>query len=68
MSDYSSKAHHNVGGDGFTIEAGGVLTLGLATITINASGRAIVAGLPTADPHVAGELWSNSGVLTISAG
>lgn len=25
-------------------------------------------GLPTADPHVVGELWNNSGVMTISAG
>ena len=24
--------------------------------------------LPTADPHVAGELWANSGVVTVSAG
>lgn len=28
----------------------------------------LVAGIPTADPHVAGQVWSNSGVLTISAG
>ena len=26
------------------------------------------AGLPTADPHVSGALWSNSGVITTSAG
>lgn len=25
-------------------------------------------GLPTADPHVAGALWTNSGVVTVSAG
>jgi hypothetical protein len=24
--------------------------------------------LPTADPHVAGRLWNNSGVVTVSAG
>lgn len=30
--------------------------------SINAS------ALPTADPHVAGRVWSNSGVLTVSAG
>jgi len=28
----------------------------------------ILASLPTADPTVAGQLWSNSGVLTVSAG
>lgn len=28
----------------------------------------IISGLPTSDPSVAGQLWSNSGVLTVSAG
>lgn len=28
----------------------------------------IFSGLPTADPLVAGQLWSNAGVLTVSAG
>jgi len=28
----------------------------------------IFTNLPTADPHVVGQLWSNSGVLTVSAG
>lgn len=27
-----------------------------------------LANLPTADPGVAGQLWSNSNVLTVSAG
>lgn len=26
------------------------------------------AALPTADPHVAGSLWADSGVVTVSAG
>lgn len=26
------------------------------------------AALPTADPHVVGQVWSNAGVLTVSAG
>ena len=26
------------------------------------------AALPTADPHVVGEVWRNAGVLTVSAG
>lgn len=25
-------------------------------------------GTPTADPHVAGQLWANAGVVTVSAG
>ena len=28
----------------------------------------IFSDLPTSDPSVAGQLWSNSGVLTVSAG
>lgn len=28
----------------------------------------VADSLPTADPQVAGQLWSNSGVLTVSAG
>jgi len=28
----------------------------------------ILSDLPTSDPAVAGQLWSNSGVLTVSAG
>lgn len=28
----------------------------------------ILSGLPTANPNVAGQIWSNAGVLTVSAG
>ena len=28
----------------------------------------IIKDLPTSDPTVAGQLWSNSGVVTVSAG
>lgn len=31
-------------------------------------GPLLIANCPTADPHVAGAVWSNSGVLTLSAG
>ena len=37
------------------------------TVTINGT-EIIISDLPTADPTVAGQLWSNSGVLTVSAG
>ena len=33
-----------------------------------ASGTVILSNLPVADPNVAGQIWSNSGVLTVSAG
>ena len=31
-------------------------------------GVVILSNLPTANPNVAGQIWSNSGVLTVSAG
>lgn len=37
------------------------------TVTINGT-TVIISDLPTSDPSVAGQLWSNSGVLTVSAG
>ena len=42
------------------LTATGAVVLSNATITI--------ANLGTVDPHVAGRLWANSGVLTVSAG
>lgn len=42
---------------------------GAVTATnVTASGTVILSGLPTSDPEVAGQLWSNAGVLTVSAG
>ena len=36
---------------------------------LTASGSVIkLTGLPTSDPNVAGAIWSNTGVLTVSAG
>lgn len=32
------------------------------------SGDLTLSGIPTSDPVVAGAVWSNSGVLTVSAG
>jgi hypothetical protein len=45
-------------------------TFGAATsITdLTADGVVIFSDLPVADPLVAGQLWSDSGVLTVSAG
>jgi len=37
------------------------------TVTINGT-TVIISGLPTSDPSVAGQLYNNSGVLTVSAG
>jgi hypothetical protein len=67
MSDYSAKVHNDVGGDSLTVDAGGNIVLGNATFAVDASGKLIVT-LPTTNPNVAGALYSNSGVLTISTG
>jgi len=34
----------------------------------NSSTKVVLPGLPTSDPNVVGQLWNNSGVLTISNG
>lgn len=68
MSDQNTKVYRKPGGNEFVVDKGGKLTLGNAVLTIDASGRVIVTGLPTANPNVAGALWSNSGVLTVSTG
>lgn len=43
-----------------TLSASGEVSMTNASISMTA--------LPTSDPLVAGRLWSNSGVLTVSAG
>jgi hypothetical protein len=68
MPDQNTKVYRKPGGDEMVVDNGGKLTLGNAAISIDASGRAIVTGLPAADPKVVGALWANAGVLTVSAG
>lgn len=65
---YQPKTYKEQGGDRQTIAAGGSLKIGNALFTANAAGQVIVTGLPTADPLVAGALWNNSKVLTVSTG
>tara|TARA_R110000822_G_scaffold150360_2_gene289483 strand:+ start:561 stop:794 length:234 start_codon:yes stop_codon:yes gene_type:complete len=45
-------------------------TFAAATVItdLTASGTIILSNLPTSDPSVANQLWSNSLVLTVSAG
>ena len=50
--------------NGFT----GTVTGAVDATTITASSTVILSNLPTSDPSVADQLWSNSGVLTVSAG
>ena len=52
----------------------GALTGAVVATTISASGDATLSGtanvivIPTADPHVVGAIWNNSGTLAVSAG
>ena len=57
-----------VSDNGFTGDVTGDVTGAVTATTITASGAVILSGLPTADPEVAGQLWSNAGVLNVSAG
>lgn len=54
--------------NGFIGAVTGAVTGAVVATTITASGAVIFSGLPTSDPSVAGQLWSNVGVLTVSAG
>lgn len=68
MSTYSTKVHRDLGGDSLTLEPGGSVNFNGVAFTVNAAGKLVLTGLPTADPHVVGQLWSNNGVLTLSIG
>ena len=60
--------HHPQGGASLQVDNGGTIRLG-ANVTLTVSGtNVILNGLPTSNPAVAGALWTNSGVLTRSAG
>jgi hypothetical protein len=66
---YNTKVYLERGGDALVLKPGGSVKLGdSVTLTINATGKVVITGLPTADPSVAGALYTNSGVLTVSAG
>lgn len=51
---------------GFANVSTGTLTATGAVVLSNASVK--MTALPTADPHVVGQIWANSGVMTVSAG
>lgn len=55
-------------GGGTDSWGGGIeLTLGAKTGT-GTPGQFVIDNLPTADPHIVGAVWSNTGTLKISAG
>lgn len=54
----NTKIVREIGGKQMTVKSGG-------TLKVENGGSLI---LPTADPHIAGALWNNSGTVTVSAG
>lgn len=51
-----------------TLESTGA-DVNISGVAVNIDGEALSAPLlPTSDPHVADQLWNNSGVVTVSAG
>ncbi len=65
---YGPKVYMEQGGDTQVVADGGSIELG-ASVTLTVSGtNVIITGLPTSDPSVAGALYTNSLVLTLSAG
>ena len=53
--------------NGFIGNVTGGVTGAVAATTLSASG-AVTLTLPTADPLVAGQLWSDAGTVKVSAG
>jgi len=52
--------------DGVKVDTSNNMTI---TGNLEAQGSVItIANLPTSDPSVAGQLWANTGVVTVSAG
>lgn len=68
----------DLGGGVLNVEAGGVILVKDSAyikfgdgsdVTLSWNGSVLlITGLPTSDPTVAGALWLNSNVLTVSAG
>ncbi len=46
----------------------GVITENISITHDGTNSVVIIKDLPTSDPSVVGQVWSNSGVLTVSAG
>jgi hypothetical protein len=61
------KVYTPQGGETLNVDDGGAVVLGDVTLTVNGT-NVVITGLPTSDPSEAGALYSNAGVLTLSAG
>lgn len=66
---YNSNVYLEQGGDALVLKPGGKVKVGDSIVlTTDAAGNLLITGLPTANPNVAGAVYANSGVLTVSAG
>ena len=61
--------------NGFNGAVGGTTPAAVSATTLTTSGTVVMdaasltlTSIPTSDPGVSGRIWSNSGVLTVSAG
>jgi hypothetical protein len=67
MSFYSQKHALNPEKVDAAVDGAPAAAVLVSKLTPNAAGL-IISTLPTTNPNVAGALWSNSGVITVSAG
>ena len=51
-----------------TVTTGSTYGANASVVNLATSGTVILSNVPVADPNVAGQVWSNAGVLTLSAG
>lgn len=51
-----------------TVTTGSTYGTNASVVNLATSGTVILSNVPVADPNVAGQVWSNAGVLTLSAG
>jgi hypothetical protein len=69
--DLSSTGPNN-GTDGSGLSLGGITSdlgsTGAGASGLKVDGQVTFLSLPSADPHIAGQVWSNLGILTVSAG
>lgn len=69
-STFSGPVRSQGGFEVISINAstGAVSTVATIGSDLSIPGTVILSGLPTSNPNVAGQVWANSGVLTLSAG
>ena len=65
---YQTKVYLEQGSERLVLKSGGKIAVGDTIERTTEGTNLVISGLPTADPSVDGALWSDSGVVTVSAG